>query len=55
MKNKTILKREAIERNTYWKSLSPQEQLNQLDHRLGKNIGAKRQREKLVNLITETT
>lgn len=38
---------EAAERNTYWAGLSRAEQIAALDRRLGKGIGAKRQRARL--------
>ena len=38
---------EAIERNNFWTSLTPQQQLESLDNRLGKGIGAKKQRAKI--------
>ena len=36
--------KEGQERNEYWSSLSSAEKLASLDRRLGKGIGAKRQR-----------
>jgi hypothetical protein len=53
MKDKATRVREGEERNTYWRSLSPAEQLKDLDHRLGKGEGAKRQRKKLLTLLTK--
>ena len=47
MQNKEIRHKEAIERNSYWVSLTPQQQLESLDVRLGKGIGAKKQRAKI--------
>ena len=38
---------EAIERNEYWAQLTPEQQLNSLDERLGKGIGAKKQRARI--------
>ena len=38
---------EAIERNEYWAQLTPEQQLDILDIRLGKGIGAKKQRAKI--------
>ena len=38
---------EAIERNEYWVQLTPEQQLESLDTRLGKGIGAKKQRAKI--------
>ena len=39
--------KEAIERNEYWAQLTPEQQLDVLDIRLGKGIGAKKQRAKI--------
>ena len=39
--------REAIERNEHWAQLTPEQQLSDLDIRLGKDIGAKKQRAKI--------
>ena len=39
--------REAIERNEYWAQLTPEQQLTDLDKRLGKGIGAKKQRARI--------
>ena len=38
---------EAIERNEYWAQLTPEQQLDVLDIRLGKDIGAKKQRARI--------
>lgn len=38
-------------RNEGWRSLTPQQQLDDINRRLGVNKGAKRQREKLNKLI----
>ena len=38
---------EAVERNEAWSGLSAQKQLAELDRRLGKGIGARRQRTRL--------
>jgi hypothetical protein len=48
-------KKEAEERNKEWTSLTPQKQLKELDKRLGKNIGAKKQRTKIIFKIKETS
>ena len=40
-------RREGEKRNEAWRSLSPMEQLRQLDKRLGHGLGASKQREKL--------
>lgn len=43
-----VEKREAgEERNAEWRKLTPAQQLANLDRRLGKGVGAKRQRTKL--------
>ena len=38
---------EAIERNNRWAQLTPEQQLEDLDRRLGKGIGAKKQRARI--------
>ena len=38
---------EAIERNEYWAQLTPEQQLDVLDIRLGKDVGAKKQRARI--------
>lgn len=40
---------EGAERNLEWLKLTPAQQLADLDRRLGKGVGAKRQREKLAS------
>ena len=50
-RNKEERKREAITRNEAWKQLSLQDQLEDLDRRLGKGIGAKKQRTRILNII----
>jgi hypothetical protein len=47
MKTREQRRVEGEERNAAWRELTPQEQLASLDTRLGKGIGAKRQRAKL--------
>lgn len=42
---------EAIERNEAWAKLSPQQQLQELDKRFGKDQGASRQRKRLSKLL----
>ena len=42
---------EAIERNEYWAQLTPEQQLTDLDKRLGKGIGAKKQRARIQHKI----
>jgi hypothetical protein len=39
------------ERNAHWRSLTPQQQWDELDRRLGKGIGARRQRTKLSAIL----
>ena len=39
--------KEAIERNEAWNILTPEQQLASLDKRLGKDIGAKKQRARI--------
>ena len=39
--------KEAIERNEAWVQLTPEQQIADLDRRLGKDIGAKKQRAKI--------
>ena len=39
--------KEAIERNEAWAQLTPEQQLADLDRRLGKEIGAKKQRARI--------
>ena len=38
---------EAIERNEAWAQLTPEQQIADLDRRLGKDIGAKKQRARI--------
>lgn len=47
MKSREQKRREGEERNEVWRSLTTGEKLADLDRRLGKGQGAKRQREKL--------
>ena len=42
---------EAIARNEHWAQLTPEQQLADLDSRLGKDIGAKKQRAKIQSKI----
>ena len=44
--------READARNAEWQKLSPVQQLTNLDERLGKGLGAAKQRAKLARLIS---
>ena len=39
--------KEAIERNEVWAQLTPEQQIADLDRRLGKGIGAKKQRARI--------
>ena len=39
--------KEAIERNEAWAQLTPEQQIADLDRRLGKDIGAKKQRARI--------
>ena len=39
--------KEAIERNEAWAQLTPEQQITDLDRRLGKGIGAKKQRARI--------
>lgn len=43
---------QAIERNEAWAKLTPAQQLNELDRRLGKGVGAKKQRARLAKLVS---
>ena len=47
MNTKQIKETEAIVRNEAWAKLTPEQQLASLDERLGKGIGAKKQRAKI--------
>ena len=38
---------ESIARNEYWAQLTPEQQIADLDKRLGKGIGAKKQRDRI--------
>lgn len=49
--NNEIKASEANERNAAWAKLSPAQQLEALDRRLGKGIGAQKQRARLQGLI----
>lgn len=42
---------EAVARQEEWEKLSPQQQLAELDRRLGKGVGAKKQRARLAKAI----
>ena len=47
MNTKQIKETEAIVRNEAWAKLTPKQQLASLDERLGKGIGAKKQRARI--------
>ena len=47
MNTKQIKETEAIVRNEAWAKLTPEQQLADLDRRLGKGIGAKKQRTRI--------
>ena len=47
MNTKQIKETEAIVRNEAWAKLTPEQQLASLDERLGKDIGAKKQRARI--------
>lgn len=42
---------QALERQASWAKLTPTQQLNELDRRLGKGVGAKKQRAKLTKIL----
>lgn len=42
---------QALERQASWAKLTPAQQLNELDRRLGKGVGAKKQRAKLTKIL----
>lgn len=52
MKCETLKQQEAIERQEAWDSLKPKQKYESLDRRLGKNVGALKQR---VFLIAESS
>ena len=47
MNTKQIKETEAIVRNEAWAKLTPEQQLASLDERLGKDVGAKKQRARI--------
>jgi hypothetical protein len=51
MNTKQIKETEAIVRNEAWAKLTPEQQLASLDERLGKGIGAKKQRARIQHKI----
>ena len=44
---KAIRQSEALERQKVWDNMTPQQQLNDLDRRLGKGVGAVKQRKRI--------
>jgi hypothetical protein len=52
--NNSLKQREALERDAAWRKLSPREQLEALDRRLGKDVGATKQRARLLALCAAT-
>jgi len=48
-------RKESQDRLESWRKLSPQQQLDALDARLGKGVGATKQREKLNAKLSEET
>lgn len=48
---KSLRQSEALERQKGWDNLTPQQRLNDLDLRLGKGVGAIKQRAKLKYII----
>ena len=44
-------KQEAFDRNKAWAQLTPEQQLEDLDRRLGKGVGAKKQRARIQNRV----
>lgn len=53
MKDRKIKREEAEARNSEWAARSPKNQLAELDRRLGKGVGAKKQRAKIAEKIKE--
>lgn len=51
--NKKRKQEEAIKRNEEWNRLTPEQQLKELDIRLGKDKGASKQRNRLNKLISK--
>ncbi|MDD3988216.1 MAG: hypothetical protein PHC93_04610 [Candidatus Omnitrophica bacterium] len=49
---KKAKRKEAEERVANWRTLQPEEKLNDLDRRLGKNKGAQKQRAKIEKQLT---
>ena len=53
MSRKEKRREEAEKRNTRWRAMTPEKQLEELDKRLGKGKGAKKQRSKLLKKLKE--
>ena len=51
MKTKETKRQEAAERQEFWSELTPKQQLADLDRRLGKGVGAKKQRARLAEKL----
>jgi hypothetical protein len=51
MKSKMVKKAEAAKRLEEWQSIGLKDQIKALDFRLGKNIGAQKQRERITKLL----
>ena len=48
-KHKWVIRREeALERQEYWESLTPTQQLDNLNDRLGDGVGATKQRSRII-------
>jgi len=54
MRTKAEKRAEAVERNESWAELSPKQQLADLDRRLGKGEGAKKQRAKIAKRMEKS-
>ena len=48
---KKVIRENTDERLNAWRSLTPQQQLAALDDRLGRNIGARKQRARLQKIL----
>jgi len=55
MKDKATKRLEAEVRNEDWASLGPKKQLASLDRRLGKGVGAVKQRARLTQKLEESS
>ncbi len=47
-------RKDAIARQSYRATMTPREQIYELDRRLGKDVGAKKERARLLKLITDS-